>query len=76
MPRPWAASSAEATWRAMEIASRVGTRPRAIRSARVGPSTSSMINARAAPSGSNPWTVAMFGWLSEASTKASRSNHD
>ena len=38
-----------------------------MRSAREGPSTSSMTIARDPSRSSRPWMVAMFGWLSDAS---------
>jgi hypothetical protein len=40
---------------------------------RVSPDTSSITRNRVSPAASKPWRVAMFGWLSEASRRASRS---
>ena len=71
---PWscAASSASQIWRAIGTASSRGRGPRAMRSASVGPSTSSSTSAGGSVESSNPWIAAMFGWLREASTCASR----
>ena len=72
IPRSWASSRASAICRAMPSASSSGTGPRASRSASVSPSTSSITSARRPSDSSSPWIAAMLGWLSDASTCASR----
>ena len=61
IPFSCAASSASAIWHATGSASDTASGPHAIRSASVGPSTSSMTSARLLANGSRPWTVAMCG---------------
>ncbi len=73
-PFSCAASSASAIWRATSSDSSTGSGPDAIRSASVSPSTSSSTSARTPPDSSRPWMWAMFGWLREARTCASRWN--
>ena len=84
-PASCAASRASAICRATSSASSIGRAPCAIRSARVGPSTSSSTSAlttwpELVPSSvegsdsSSPWMPAMLGWFSEARTFASLSN--
>ncbi len=73
-PAPCAASRASAIRAATSRASSRGIGPRAIRSSRVGPSTSSSTSARVPPSSSMPWICATFGWSSDASSSASRWN--
>ena len=72
IPCSCAASSASAIWRAIGKASSRGISPCAMRSASVGPSTSSRTNARNPLACSRPWMLPMFAWLSEASVFASR----
>ncbi len=76
-PWSWAYSSASAICRAMAIASTLGSGPSASRSARVVPSTSSMMSAAdAGPDwrsiSSTPYMCAMFGWFIAARRWASR----
>ena len=71
-PLSCAASSASAICRAMPSASTSGIGPRLRRSDRSSPSTSSITSAVRVPDSSRPWMPAMCGWLSEASTCASR----
>ena len=71
-PCSCAASSAAAICRAIGSASFTAMGPRAMRSASVSPATSSMTMAVTAPELCKPWICAMFGWFSDASTRASR----
>ncbi len=77
-PRSCAASSASAIWREIDTTSSKSIGPRAMRSASVSPSTSSMTMASRTwsdperPDSSTPYTAAMFGWFSAARSSASR----
>ena len=73
-PASCATSNASAICLAIGSASSTGIGPLAIRSARVGPSTSSSTSARVPSASSMPWICAMFGWLRLARTCASRWN--
>ena len=63
---------AAAICRAIGTASSSGIGPAQMRSASVGPSTSSRTSARTPSASSTPWMAAMFGWLRAARTCASR----
>ena len=74
MPCSCAASSASAICFAMGSASSTGIAPRAMHCERSSPSTNSITSAVIPPDFSMAWIAAMFGWFSEASVFASRSN--
>ena len=73
-PASCAASSASAICLPIGSASSSGIGPFEIRSARVGPSTSSSTSARVPSASSMPWMAAMLGWLRLARICASRVN--
>jgi hypothetical protein len=74
IPFSCAASSASAICRAVSSDSTTGIGPWERRAARSSPSTISIARNRTPSAEPTPYTAAIPGWLSEASTRASRSN--